>query len=411
VATEIEASEKVSSVLHIPPGINYECTSCGKCCGGWAVPLTPDDFDRMVEVDWAAHHGSFHAKTLFRDLNKHEQANTPYTHKIVSETGACPFLADNLCFMHSKFGADFKPSICQLFPYAFSITPSGVYATVSFVSMGSLYNSGRPLAEQRQVLERKYAEFKKLYTTYKPDWSKTELTKGQLLGWDEYLAIERRLFEILDDTSLPLEKRLLKMSSYLVSQVKTTGGSPAPDPPDLNADSIPLSKLDRHLLAYFHRMYYPIKALKRGQADFGISRLISQYYIGGDKLPLPGEKYRIAELKDYPWPDDDPEMDNLLYRYIYSFIFGKKFFGAGFGHVSVIAGFHHLLMLFCLIKLQTKATAKFRGAILPNMLDLALTVRQTERQVGETKLGAYGAAAFEMLLFSHGRARRFLANT
>jgi hypothetical protein len=44
------------------------------------------------------------------------------------------------------------------------------------------------------------------------------------------------------------------------------------------------------------------------------------------------------------------------------------------------------------------------------MLDLALTVRQTERQVGETKLGGYAAAAFEMLLFSPGRARRFLAN-
>ncbi len=410
MATEIEGM--VSSDLHIPPGINYECTSCGKCCGGWAVPLTPEDYDRIVEVDWAAHHASFHAKTLFRDLNKHEKVDTPYSHKIVSETGVCPFLADNLCFMHSKFGSEFKPTICQLFPYAFSVTPSGVYATVSFVSMGSLYNSGRPLAEQREVLEKKYSEFKRLYTNYKPDWSKIELTKGQPLTWDEYLSIEKEMLAILDDTTLTIEKRLLKMSSYLVSQVKAGGSAASATAAAESAqDADALTKLDRHILVNFHRMYYPTKTLKRGQADFSIARLFAQYHLGSDKILVPGEKYKIADLKDYPWPDDDPEMDSLLYRYIYSFIFGKKFFGAGFGHVSVIAGFHHLLMLYCLIKLQCKATAKFRGAILPNMLDLALTVRQTERQVGETKLGGYAAAAFEMLLFSPGRARRFIANT
>src|SRR5437868_4644421 len=38
--------------LHIPQGINYECQSCGKCCGGWAVPMTEADYDRIVEVDW-----------------------------------------------------------------------------------------------------------------------------------------------------------------------------------------------------------------------------------------------------------------------------------------------------------------------------------------------------------------------
>ena len=47
---EPEMSEK----LIIPEGINYECTGCGKCCGGWAIPMTQDDYERITEVDWGA---------------------------------------------------------------------------------------------------------------------------------------------------------------------------------------------------------------------------------------------------------------------------------------------------------------------------------------------------------------------
>src|SRR5438270_2299404 len=107
--------------LHIPEGINYECTSCGKCCGGWAVPMTGDDYARISSEDWTEIEEA-HGGKLFRPLKAHEKADTPYTHKIVSDAGTCPFLVDNLCFIHSKRGAEFKPSICQLFPYCFSQT-------------------------------------------------------------------------------------------------------------------------------------------------------------------------------------------------------------------------------------------------------------------------------------------------
>src|SRR5262249_31382758 len=130
---------------------------------GWAVPMTQEDYERISAADWTTIHESFGTKTLFRQLSKREAQDTPYTHKIVSDTGICPFLVDNLCHMHSKYGAEFKPSICQLFPYCFSETPSGVYATVSFVSAGVIYNSGKPLAEQRDYLEGKWQEFRKMY--------------------------------------------------------------------------------------------------------------------------------------------------------------------------------------------------------------------------------------------------------
>lgn len=406
--------------LHIPEGINYECTSCGKCCGGWAVPMTQDDYERISAADWTGVHESYGGKDLFRQLKKHEQQGTPYTHKIVSESGVCPFLVNNLCYMHSQHGAEFKPSICQLFPYCFSETPTGVYTTVSFVSAGAVYNSGKPLLEQREQLERKFAEFRKLYPDYTPDWSHIKLTVDQPLSWQDYLEIESHLLQMLSDRQLPLEERMLNCSRFLVARARpqavgTAGGATSSGGPDsaagANAGRLALKPLDRSLLLTFQRMYYPTRPLKRGEGDFSIPGLLKQHFLGSKRLQTPAQSYGIEELKDVVMPADDAEIASILDRYFYSYIWGKKYFGAGFGQVSVIAGFHHLVLMLALIKLQSKASARMRDSTTVNLLDVATTVRQMERQVGETKLGGYAAAAWELLLFPPGRAARLLANS
>jgi Fe-S-cluster containining protein len=401
--------------LHIPEGINYECTGCGKCCSGWAVPMTQEDYERISAADWSSLHESFGTRTLFRQLSKREYEGTPYTHKIVSDTGICPFLVDNLCYMHKKHGAEFKPSICQLFPYCFSETPSGIYATVSFVSAGVIYNSGKPLLEQRDYLEGKWQEFRKMYPDYKPDWSHTKLTVDQPISWEEYLAIEKRLLAELSDTSRPLGHRMLACSQYLMSQVKRPAGAPATTSDttipaaDARLSLDPLNALDKSLLLTFQHMYFPVKQLRRGEGDFRIPALLQQHFLGSKAWKIAKESHKLEELQVMTWPEDDKEINGILERYIYSYVFGKKYFGAGFGQVSVIAGFHHLVLILALIKLQSKASARARGGSV-NVLDVATTVRQTERQVGESKLGGYAAAAWELLLFPPGRARRMLGN-
>ncbi len=393
--------------LHIPEGINYECTGCGKCCGGWAVPMTQEDYERISDGDWTSMHEVYGQKELFRQLKKQESKGTPYTHKIISDTGICPFLVNNLCHMHSKYGSEFKPSICQLFPYCFSETPTGVYATVSYVSQGAIYNSGKPLAEQRQLLETKWAEFQKLYPDYKPDWSAIKLTVGQELSWQQYLELEGPILQILRDASMPLADRMRKASDLLLSRVQRAGNAASAH--DTASGAAALKPLDLSLLITFHKMYYPVKTLKRGEGDFGVGRLVRQHFLGGHRLAAPKESFSVEELKEIEWPQDQ-EINNILDRYFYSYVFGKKYFGAGFGQVSVIAGFHHLILMLALIRLQSKISARLRKASVVNVLDVAATVRQMERQVGESKLSGSSAAVWELLLFSPGRARRFLAN-
>ena len=400
--------------LHIPDGINYECTGCGKCCGGWSVPMTQDDYERISVVDWSALRPEYKGKDLFRPLKNYESNGTPYTHRIAETGTACPFLVDNLCFIHTKNGSEFKPTICQLFPYCFSETPSGVYATVSFVSAGAVYNSGKPLLEQREYLESKWKDFQSLYPDYRPDWSQIKLAVEQPISWDQYLQHDQVLLKHLGDTSISIEQRLLNASQYLmvqVQQAKNGGVAPSVPPQMPTMESAGLLKtLDKSLLVVFHNMYFPAKQLRQGEADFNVLRLINQHLFGSKRLAMPGQSFDIEELTEMKWPAGDPEIDNVLYRYVFSHVFGKKYFGAGFGQVSVTAGFHHLIMLFGLIKLHARATAKMRGAPVVSLMDVVASVRQAERQVGETRLGGYSAAAWEMMLFPPQRARRFLLN-
>jgi hypothetical protein len=78
--------------------------------------------------------------------------------------------------------------------------------------------------------------------------------------------------------------------------------------------------------------------------------------------------------------------------------------------VSIIAGFHHIILMLALLKLHARALAKMRQAPVASMVDVVATVRQLERMVGETRLGGYSVALWEMLLTPGSRARKLLAH-
>lgn len=401
-------STQQTEVLHLPSEINYECTGCGKCCGGWSVPMTQDDYERISEVDWGAHDASLGLQSLFRELKPYESAGTPYTHAIKEGgDGHCPFLKDNLCFIHSKNGSTFKPSICQLFPYCFNETPSGVYATVSFVSMGVVNNSGKALDEQRGYLETKFKEFRTLYPNHHPNWSNLKLAVDKQLSWDEYLEIEKEMLVLWAQREKPLDERFLEISDLLVARFK---GSAAPAISNVGR----LKPLDKHLLMALYKIYFPSRKLKRGEVDFTAGRFSSQIIFEsvypGLKLKSTGSFHDFEKLSKIDFPQDH-DVEDLIYRYFLSRIFGKLYFGAGFGQLSLITGFHHLVAMYALLKANAKILAQERGAPGPSYVDVVQSVRTLEKRLGETALGGYGAAIMELLLFSPGRARRFLSNT
>ncbi|MCC6981338.1 MAG: YkgJ family cysteine cluster protein [Candidatus Melainabacteria bacterium] len=395
-------------VLHLPDEINYECTGCGKCCGGWSVPMTQDDYERISAVNWGEYDDRYKMQDLFRDLKPYESAGSPYGYAIKEGgDGHCPFLKDNLCFIHSKHGSTFKPSICQLFPYCFNETPSGIYATVSFVSMGVVQNSGKPLTEQRDYLESKLKEFKTLFPDHHPNWSNLKLAVDKPLAWDEYLEIEEEMLKIWSERDKPLDDRFLAISDMLVSRFKGTTVTPL-------ANAGPMKALDRNLLVALYKIYFPVKKLGRGEGDFNAGRFAYQALFEGVfpglKLKAPTKSYSFEELAKMEFPHDK-DVEDLIYRYFRSRIFAKLYFGAGFGQLSLITGFHHLLLTYVLLKENSKIVALSRGAGTVSYVDVVVAVRTLEKRLGETAVGGYAAAILELLLFSPGRMRRILANT
>lgn len=412
----MSGSETGSNALIIPEGINYECMGCGKCCSGWSVPLTAPDYERISKVDWAAKNDKFAGLDLFRELKDYERKGSPYTHAIKhGDDGFCPFLVNNLCYIHSTFESKTKPSICQLFPYNFNETPSGFISTVSFVSVGAVKNSGKPLTEQREYLESKLGEFKALYPDHHPNWSKIELVKEVPLSWNEYLEIETKLLAILSDRSQSLSLRLAHMSLAIVEIYLGKRGSSLPESQkqiDLSRHS--LKKGDHVLLRELYRLYFPERLLNRADMNFSASKYMfasfaSKLGMGSPlSLKVPGDSYSLAAVKEIAFPAEEV-LDGILYRFIYQRIFGKLYFGAGYGQLSLMVGFHHLVAAYVLLKLQARAVSLSRGFKSVQEADLISCVRMLEKRLGDSSLDGYAAAVVELELQSHGRCLRVLS--
>lgn len=397
--------------IHIPQGINYDCQGCGICCSGWSVNMTAEDYKRVSSVDWGELKDEYKGKKLFRELKPHEKAGTNYTNRMVSKDDTCPFLVNKLCFIHGEKGGPFKPTICQQFPYAFTETPSGIYATVSFVSMAVLYNQGTPLVDQVDTIKQKYSDFKSLYPHYNADWSKIQLGVQQAMTWDQYLQHEAELMKRICDKSKPLTERLQDCSDYLAGQVTDNStkapGSAASNTANATPASMALNKYDRHLLAAFHKLYFPRRAYR---ALFNVPRFWIGYWLNlSTVFEFTSDFYAIDQLKEFPFPENDPEIEDMLFRYIYSMIFGKKYFGAGFGHLSMVTGFNHLIMAYTLARLHARGLAKMRKAPKVSLIDVVATLKALETQMGEIMIGPSAATTMELLLQHASRARRFLA--
>lgn len=392
--------------LVIPEGINYSCSGCGRCCNGITVPLTETDYERVSALDMNDLIPNYLGQDVFRIARDHESEGTAYTHAIKqNDQGHCPFLVDKLCSIHGKYGSDAKPIICQLFPYNFNKTPTGTFVTVSFRSTAVLYNQGTPLHEQTDVLEDRLNKYQALYYGKTPNWNNIKLTVNQPLEWNKYIEIEEELLEYWRDNSMSLEDRMLKGSAYLQSLLNTL-----PAKSDDETAS-PLNGLDKHLLVALHTLYWPTKAkLTRFDMSFNAMRFSYQVAFGAKTLKLPARCFSFQELNAFPWPSEDKEIEDLLYRFFYSRIFGKWYFGGGFQQLGLIIGYHHLAICLALVKMHSKASAIARGQSRVAFLDVAHAVRRLEEQLSEIEVSPNGVGIWELLMFSRKRLRRiFLA--
>ncbi len=134
--------------LKLPPA-HYRCTSCGDCCHGWEVPLLPGEgerFQRQVAELIAP-------SQLTARLVHTQRVDGELRDSLVGRGGTCVALTDDqMCRVHARFGAEQKPRACQLYPFRFMQTPTGLRVGLSFSCPAVVDGEGPLLAEQRDEI-------------------------------------------------------------------------------------------------------------------------------------------------------------------------------------------------------------------------------------------------------------------
>jgi len=406
--------------IHIPEDIRYSCQGCGRCCSGWSVGLTEEDYDRVKNTDWKSLHPDLAKKELFFHREKEfAEGVAGYPHYTApKDDGSCPFLIDNLCFIHGHLGEDEKPITCRIFPYTFAETPTGIYTGVVFNSMASVRDIGDPLTEQREKLENyfklaiqhknaslrpeaKAAREKTLAEIatgasagYTNPFETVSLTPACTISWAEYLLIEARMIDIvlqhlrhadehpedcnilktlLQCSEVLTQGRKLKLANTDMNQISDFTPE-LKQPTDITPSGIELMTL--RMLFYRFFVYPTIRTsdsrlwqmqkdrVLKGSNAMVVAKMFKGYagsgiqtiFFGKTKLPMLGDS-NLDKALVAKFKNLDAESNKLFHRWIYLKLFSKSYFGPAAAGFSVLSGFNCLIAGLLSILLFSKASA------------------------------------------------------
>lgn len=388
--------------LHIPVGIRFDCTGCGNCCLGWPVPVTQADHDRISGLNLEKINLDVKWLPRFRPLASNDRRLRNYTHTLEKrQDGRCTFLtAEDRCALHITFGAQSKPSMCSLFPYTFTHTPSGVFASVSFASSGVLLNSGSPLTEQAETLSQHWQLFKTLYPDWQTDWSGLQLLDGVAIGWSDYLRLEAKALADMEKVGANFAQSLFDMAKLLIAQLPA-----GVDPERLPPMEAPPEVIDQIILKHLNRLYLERDPLSNSQ-DLDARALMTEIVQAPPAVALSDGTSQVSftDLTEMNLGELPADIEDLMRRFVYCRMFGKLYCGPSFGHLSIIAGLHHLHLLVSLLRLKMKLTILQGGTL--SLYDVAELIRTVERQLTQLSMSKETSAVMEVLLSSPSRIER-----
>jgi Fe-S-cluster containining protein len=141
--------------LRFDAGQRFSCRSCGRCCRGWDVVLTPEEVEALRSPRFARLFRETGAEKEGAERDVTEGAAGGQIHIRRRADGACGFLSrDNRCRIHEALGPEHKPLACRIFPFRFHPANGAPVATASFCCPSVAANVGVPLADQTADLGR-----------------------------------------------------------------------------------------------------------------------------------------------------------------------------------------------------------------------------------------------------------------
>ena len=173
--------------FHFAKGASFSCVSCGKCCSsGFEIPVQPEKAALIQSTQ------------LHRELTKEGYQPlavlTESFHFLnYDQQGRCHYLRENRCALHSEYGLDYKPVICQLYPFIIVDTPAGYFVSLLFSCPSVVAGGGRSLAEQQQEFQQLFDRHGGRVPTLPKVREHILITEYSTMTWRQYLALEAQM--------------------------------------------------------------------------------------------------------------------------------------------------------------------------------------------------------------------------
>ncbi len=412
----------LTSSLHIPRGIRFECTRCANCCLSWPVPLNEIDVKRLVG---ALSTTETELPLSFLSAAEKQGGLVGFTRALEKRAdGKCSFLVDDGCSLH----AIAKPAMCQLFPYTFMDTPAGTFVGLCFASSGVINNSGRLLSDQDQELVSTLLLFRSLFPQLESEtlagWQSIKIAEGLPLSYEQYSEVETTLLADLQYSMIADGRAITRKdetATAILARFFRHVGELCPN--SMWRENLPGSaarpkQIDQILLASFASAYTDESQSHRLLDDRLIAESVSAFLVApGESLMLPfaGAKFSMGQLLNAASGPLPPACEDLLARFVYVRVFSKMYFGPGFSNLSLLAGIGHLILLVTLMRLSIKAkillskpasSANSRSDDEQILFWLTGIIRQVDSKLTSARYGANTKAMLEIFFLDRMRCER-----
>lgn len=184
----------------------WDCHQCGVCCHGSIVPLNLEDADRLLSQRWEEEPELKNMRLTVR--HRAAASSLRLAHR---DDGTCVFLNQNgLCRIHSKFGMDAKPSVCQTFPLQLIPREKDAVLTIRRACPSAAADLGDSIATRLPNVKKLVRNGRLKADPAPPPAFK----KGEHRPWPTIQTILEESGELLRDPRYPPVRRMVHALQY-----------------------------------------------------------------------------------------------------------------------------------------------------------------------------------------------------